>query len=1316
MTATERVAGREPRAAVLPPVLQQMHARLAQALGADRARLTRQFMQLADLLRRGKPHDRLQGALGAAMDESIARVERRRLLLPTAIDYPPELPVSAARERILQALAQHQVVILAGDTGSGKTTQLPKLCLELGRGVHGMIGHTQPRRIAAQAVAARIAEELGTAGATLVASQVRFADRSTPDTLVKLMTDGILLAEIAADRQLERYDTIIIDEAHERSLNIDFLLGYLQRLLPRRPDLKLVITSATIDVARFAQHFAGAPVIEVAGRTYPVELWYRPLPEDDADLPAAIVAAVAELIAHERGSAHAGRGDILVFHAGERDIRETALALRKSGLPHIEVLPLYSRLSQAEQARVLRPGARGGRRIVLATNVAETSLTVPGIRYVIDPGLARISRYSVRSKVQRLPIEPVSRASADQRKGRCGRLSDGICVRLYSEQDFLARPEFTDPEILRTGLASVVLQMQALGLGEIARFPFLDPPEQRQINDGLRLLEELGALDRRGGLSRIGRQLARLPVDPRVARMLLAAAELGVLAEMLVVSAFLSIQDPRERPVERQQAADESHRRFACPTSDFVSVLRLWEYVEERRQALNASQWRRLCQREFLSFLRLREWRDIHHQLRLTCRELGLTENHAPAAEEALHRAVLAGMLTHIGTRTEERDYEGVRGRRFAIHPGSAVFRKAPRWIVAAELVETTRVYARGVAAVEPEWALPWAEHLLKREHHSPHWSVRAGKVLANERVRLFGLVLSDRGNVDYGRIDPAEARRIFIRSALVEGDYRSRQKFWLHNRALLDEIGELEAKGRRRDLLVDDAVIHEFYDERLPEAVHDHPSLEKWLRGALVQDPDVLCMQREVLLRRLDATPSVAQFPDSLRWREWGVPLAYRYEPGHPADGVTAVVPLALLDQFPRHLPEWLVPGLLRDKLIALLKGLPKHCRKALVPVPDTVDMLLSRLQSCDTPLVEALAVLLARERGVVVPRDAWQEDALDPFYRMNLRVQDADGTVIAEGRDIAAIRLALAPRVKTEVQRAAPAAYARGGITRWDIGALPEVVRVAGKALDVPGYPALRDAGDTVATETFPDAVEALATHRAGVRRLLLIECGQAATWLRRNLLKDPRIGLQWGAGFDRTAWVEDLLLAAIESCLPADDAELPREPQAYQALLARCAKEITPRAGALEKLLGRIAAMRHAVQKQRAVLERPAFAASRYDVEQQLAALFAPGFLYRTPARWLDRFPVYLEALALRLEKLPLRLARDLEAVRELDGLTQRLLRHLEQARGGVAAAARVAEYRWMLEEYRVSLFAQQIGTIAPVSVKRLDRLWDDSIRAG
>ena len=1237
------------------------------------------------------------------------RARRRRALVPAEIRYPEELPVTQARARILAALAEHPVLILAGDTGSGKTTQLPKLCLELGRGIHGMIGHTQPRRIAAQAVAARLAEELGTTGDARVAAQVRFQDRSTPDTLVKLMTDGILLAEIPRDRKLRRYDTIIIDEAHERSLNIDFLLGYLKRLLPERPDLKLIVTSATIDVERFSRHFRGAPVIEVSGRTYPVDVWYRPPPDEDADIPQAIISALHELMEHERGTPHAGRGDVLVFHAGERDIRETALALRRAQIPNLEVLPLYSRLPQAEQARVLRPGARSGRRIVLATNVAETSLTVPGIRYVIDPGLARLSRYSVRSKVQRLPIEPVSRASADQRKGRCGRLSDGICVRLYSEEDFAKRPAFTDPEILRTNLASVVLQMQALGLGEVMRFPFLEPPEDRQVNDGIRLLEELGAIQGRA-LTGVGRKLARLPVDPRIGRMLLAAAERGALAEMLVIASFLSVQDPRERPADKQQAADQSHRRFATENSDFVAMLNLWRYAEEQRQALSASAWRKLCQREFLSYLRMREWRDIHLQLRLLCRELGLRENTAAATEEALHRSLLAGMLTHIGTRTEERDYEGVRGRRFALHPGSSLFRKQPKWLVCAELAETTRLYGRHAAAIKPEWVFPWADPLVKREHHAPHWAARAGKVLATERVRLLGLLVSDARSVDYAKIDPVEARRLFIQGALVEGDYRSNQRFWQHNRALLAEIEELEARGRRRDLMVEDRVLYAFYDERLPEQVCDHPSLEKWLRVEIARHPDVLCMPRELLLRNAGAEPGIAQFPDALEWEGLRVPLVYRYEPGHPADGVTAVLPLALLERFPRHLPGWLVPGLLRDKLIALLKALPKQHRRPLVPVPDTVDVLLGRLVRTEQPLCDAVAIALREWRNVQIPREAWDEASLDPFYRMNLRVVAADGEVVAEGRDIEAIRQRFVERSRGEVARAAPRELPKAAVTRWDFGALPARVQVKGAGLDLPGFPVVRDAGEAVRVETLADADEAARVHRAGLRRLLLIAAAQEVTWLRRNLLRDTRSLLVLGSRFGRDALVEDILHAAVDACLP-EDALAVRSPADFAALERRCRSDITAHARQMEALLAQVAAACQGVTSRRELLHKPGFQEARIDIDAQFARLIRPDFLLRVPPGWRERIPVYLRAIEARIEKLGGRLVKDRECVKELALLQVRLDEWQKRHPGADPDAGVVSEYRWMIEEYRISLFAQQFGTVGPVSRKRLEKLWEE-----
>jgi ATP-dependent helicase HrpA len=1297
--------------AVLPPPLDAVRRQIDGAMLRDRGALDRRLRELGELARQGKAHEPLLAAVSARLVASRALVERRRSLLPREIGYPDDLPVAAHREEILRAIDSHQVVILAGDTGSGKTTQLPKFCLELGRGVRGMIGHTQPRRIAAQAVAARIADELGVAAGHIVGYQVRFTDRSSDDTLVKLMTDGILLAEIQRDHRLERYDTIIIDEAHERSLNVDFLIGYLKRVLAQRRELKLIVTSATIDVERFSRHFGGAPVIEVSGRTWPVEVWYRPPPEKEADLAQAVVTAIEEIIDHERGTASAGSGDILVFHAGERDIRESALAIRKAALAHTEVLPLYSRLGQAEQARVLSPGRRTGRRIVLATNVAETSLTVPGVRYVIDPGFARTSRYSVRSKVQRLPIEAVSRASADQRKGRCGRLGPGICIRLYSEEDFTARPAYTEPEILRTGLASVILQMNLLGLGDIARFPFLDQPDARQINDGVRLLEELGALRGRR-LTPLGRKLARLPVDPRIARMLTAAAGLDASTELLVIASFLSVQDPRERPADRQQAADESHRRFACESSDFVAMLNLWRYVEERRQELSTNQFRRLCQKEFLSFMRLREWRDIHHQLRLICLELGMREQPAPASEENIHRAVLAGMLTHIGTRTEERDYEGVRGRRFSIHPGSFLFRRQPKWVVSAELVETTRLYARGVAAIDPEWVFPWAEHLVKREHYAPRWHARRGKVLASERVRLFGLLVADGKRIDYVRVDPAAAREIFIQSALVEGDYRSTRHFWTHNEALRAELALLEAKGRRRDLLVEDRAIFDFYDARLPASVCDHPSLEKWLGREQQRNPDVLCMQREMLLRRLGSGVSEAQFPDVLEWRDLRIPLSYCYEPGNPADGVTAVVPLAVLERLPIHLLDWLVPGLLREKLIALIKALPKQHRKPLVPVPDTVDRLIGLLERADRPLVESLAEAIRSECGVLVPAQAWQPAALDPFYRMNVRLVDASGDVVAESRDLDDLRRRFAGRARHELQDAAPERFGAEGITSWDFGTLPDTLSLAETGMELPGYPALSDRGDSVAIVVGPDRDEALEQHRAGVRRLVLLVNRQGVGYFRRKLLREARTLLRLGARFRREDLVEDMLLAAVDACLPLNE-DLPREKETFSALASRCMSTLGEEALKLEHLLARIGEPLAAIRSASDILAEPIYQESRRDIEAQLDALLAPGFLHAAPRQWLERYPVYLQAIALRLQKLPQRLARDLEAVWELQELTARW-QACRDAPGTARQRRRLGEHRWLLEEYRISLFAQQLGTAVPVSRKRIDRHWSEVLQ--
>ncbi|MDP9397184.1 MAG: ATP-dependent RNA helicase HrpA, partial [Actinomycetota bacterium] len=985
------------------PLLRDLRDRLPDLMLRDAHRLQRRV----EGLRRRRDGERQQAAvaqLAAEVDKAQRRVERRRAGVP-AIRYPDVLPVSSRRDDLLAAIRDSQVVIVAGETGSGKTTQLPKMCLELGRGVQGLIGHTQPRRIAARAVAERVAEELGSPLGGAVGYSVRFTDQVGEDTLVKVMTDGILLAEIQRDRDLRAYDTIILDEAHERSLNVDFLLGYLQQLLPRRPDLKLIITSATIDPERFARHFGDAPVVEVSGRTYPVEVRYRPIVQDgedtedtedgERDQTSAICDAVEELGAERSG-------DILVFLSGEREIRDTADALQRMALRDTEILPLYARLSAAEQHRVFAP--HPGRRIVLATNVAETSLTVPGIRCVIDPGTARISRYSSRLKVQRLPIEPISQASANQRAGRCGRVAEGICIRLYSEEDFASRPEFPDPEILRTNLASVILQMTALGLGDIAAFPFVDAPDRRHVRDGVDLLHELGALDPaqsdpRKRLTPLGRQLAQLPVDPRMARMVLEADSNGCLREVLVIAAALSIQDPRERPADKQQVADEKHGRFAEKTSDFLAYLNLWNYLQEQQRELSSSAFRRLCKAEFLHYLRVREWQDLHGQLRQIVRNLGVSYDDAPSDPVRVHTALLAGLLSHIGLKTAEKnDYLGARGARFGVFPGSALFAKPPRWVMAAELVETSRLWARTVARIQPEWVEPLAQHLVTRVYAEPHWEKKRGGTVALERVTLYGVPIVTGRKVDYGRIDPTLSRELFLQHALVEGDWDTSHAFFAHNRALLDDVEDLEHRARRRDLVVDDRTLYDFYDARIPADVVSARHFDAWWKKAKRTHPDLLTFTPELLLQ---APVELSDYPDV--WRQGGLrlPLSYQFEPGTDADGVTVHVPLSVLNRVDADDFPWQVPGLRHELVTALLRSLPKSLRVSFVPAPDTARAVLDRLSPHDEPLLDALERELRRMTGVVVPRDAWQLDRVPPHLRVTFRVEDDDGRRLAEGRD---------------------------------------------------------------------------------------------------------------------------------------------------------------------------------------------------------------------------------------------------------------------------------------------------------------------------
>jgi ATP-dependent helicase HrpA len=1309
---------------------QPLRARLAALTISDERRLTRRMdgiRKIRDPAKRAEAQARIDADVRSAEE----RLAARRAGVPT-ITYPDQLPVSQRRDEIAAAIRNHQVVIVAGETGSGKTTQLPKICLDLGRGVRGMIGHTQPRRIAARTVADRVAEELGVPLGAQVGYQVRFTDHTADSTLVKVMTDGILLTELTRDRNLNRYDTLIIDEAHERSLNIDFILGYLKQLLPRRPDLKVIITSATIETDRFSAHFDGAPVVEVSGRMYPVEVRYRPLhdPDDDdaagepRDQITAIREAADELTAQ-------GPGDILVFLSGEREIRDTAEALRKRQLPNTEVLPLYARLSVAEQHRVFQPHT--GRRIVLATNVAETSLTVPGIRYVIDPGTARISRYSHRTKVQRLPIEPISQASANQRKGRCGRIGAGICIRLYTEDDFVSRPEYTDAEILRTNLASVILQMTALELGDIAAFPFIDPPDRRNITAGVQLLEELGALDlqehptpeRR--LTDVGRKLSQLPIDPRLARMVLAAADNGCVREVLVIAAALSIQDPRERPVEKQQAADQMHARFADPTSDFLAYLNLWEYLREQQKERSSSGLRRMCRDEFLNYLRVREWQDLHGQLRQVAHSLGVTINTTKTEDpDRIHTALLAGLLSHIGLKdpdTAGREpaqrskpavkrpepggtvYLGARGTKFAVFPGSVLFKKPPRWVVAAELVETSRLWARINARVEPEWIEPLAGHLVKRTYSEPRWSAKQGAVLATERVTLYGLPIVAQRTVNYGRIDPVLSRELFIRHALVEGDWPTRHRFFHDNRALLDEVEELEHRARRRDIVVGDEVLFEFYDRRIPADVVSARHFDAWWKKA--RTPDLLTFTREMLLTAVAGGISQDQFPGT--WRQDGLelPLTYRFEPGASDDGVIVDIPLAVLSQVRSTPFEWQVPGLREDLVTALIRGLPKAVRRHFVPVPDTVREVLAELSQPndggrpdDESFLDALEHRLLRLTGVAVAREDWQPDRVPDHLRMTFRIVDEAGGARGQGKDLAALRATLRAEARAAVA-AAGSELETTGLTDWTIGALPRSVTRDIAGLQVTGYPALVDDGGSVAVRIFQTGAEQTAAMWNGTRRLLLLTIPPPVRTVVGRLSNHAKLAL----GRNPHGGVPDLLddcVAAAVDRLIADAGGPAWDAAGFAAL------RDTVRAGVVDAvvdIVGKVVpvlGLAYTVRQRLAGLDGPA----ADDIRSQLDALVYRGFVTATGWWKLPDLPRYLHAVERRLERVAANPARD----RELMAQVHDVEREYRDLRAKVAPSAELFGIRWMIEELRVSLFAQNLGTPYPISATRIYRALD------
>jgi ATP-dependent helicase HrpA len=1219
--------------------------------------------------------------VAAEVVRAEARIARRVAARP-AITYPAELPVSQAKDDIAAAIAGNQVVVVAGETGSGKTTQIPKICLELGRGVRGTIGHTQPRRIAARTVADRIAEELGTELGTTVGFKVRFADRSGDDTLVKLMTDGVLLAEIQSDRDLRQYDTIVVDEAHERSLNIDFILGYLKRLLPRRPDLKVVITSATIETERFSKHFGDAPVVTVSGRTYPVEVRYRP-PDEDTDPVQAVVEAVTEL-------QYEGPGDVLVFLSGEREIRDTADALRRLDLKDTEVLPLYARLSHAEQHRVFERST--GRRVVLATNVAETSLTVPGIRYVVDPGTARISRYSTRLKVQRLPIEAVSQASANQRKGRCGRVAEGICVRLYSEDDFLARPEYTDPEIQRTNLASVVLQMTALGLGQIEDFPFVDPPDRRAVRDGVALLHELGAIEDPRGvprLTQLGRRLAQLPLDPRFGRMVLEADRNGCLREVLVIAAGLTVQDPRERPADKQQQADAMHARFTDPASDFLSYVRLWEHVQERQDALSSSGFRRLCKAEFLHYLRVREWQDLHGQLSRIVSDLGLHAGDTESDAKRVHSALLAGLLSHVGLKEGERnEYLGARGAKFAVFPGSGLFKKPPRWVVAAELVETSRLWARICARIEPEWVEPLAGHLVVRNFSEPHWSRKRNGVVALERVTLYGIPLVVGRRVDYGAIDPATSRELFLRSALVEGDWETHHAFFKANRALLADVAGLEDRARRRDLVVDDEVLYDFYDARVPADVASGRHFDAWWKKARRETPDLLTFPRELLLRgRVD----LADYPGEWVQGDLRLGLTYRFDPGDPRDGVTVHVPLAVLPRVDADDLAWQVPGLRHDVVTALLKSLPKSLRVSFVPVPDTAAAVLKRVAPRSGPLVEVLADELRRMTGTVVPYDAWDWSRVPGHLRMTVRVVDDAGRTVAEGKEIDALRQEAKPAVRQALSSAANE-LERSGLTTWT-----DVPRRFTSGTVV-GFPALVDEGSSVGVRVHASEAEQLAAHRAGVRRLLRLTLPDPLRSVVGRLPKQAKLALPMSPYPSVPALLDDCVVAALDSLV--DD--LPWTEQAFLDLRERVRPDVA------DATFDAVVATASALAAVRRVSEREDLPE---DVRRQLDRLVHPGFVAETGRQRLRDLPRYLQAVEVRLERLARDPGRDrvnTTVIQSVEKEYDDLLRKLPPGRRDDDDVRHV---RWMIEELRVQLFAPTMRTAFPVSEKRVLRAIDE-----
>ncbi len=1287
----------------LTPLQQSLFSQLIDIMLVDKRRLSARIHGIGKI-----KSQEAQQAVAAEIQQQIEqarlRVENRKSAVQNPIVFPESLPVSQRKAEIEKLLSEHQVIVVAGETGSGKTTQLPKMCLELGFGNLGTIGHTQPRRIAARSVAARIAEELQTELGDLVGYKVRFNDQISDNTQIKLMTDGILLAEIQTDRFLNQYSCLIIDEAHERSLNNDFILGYLKQLLPRRPDLKVIITSATIDVERFSKHFNNAPIIEVSGRTYPVEVRYRPVAEeDDQDQLQGILNAVDELQAE-------GRGDILIFMNGEREIRDTAEALQKQNLKHTEILPLFARLSAQEQNKIFHPS--GLNRIVLATNVAETSLTVPGIKYVIDPGTARISRYSYRTKVQRLPIEPISQASANQRKGRCGRVSEGICIRLYSEEDFNNRPEFTDPEILRTNLASVILQMMALGLDDIEAFPFVDAPDKRHIQDGVKLLEELGAFEtvqtksgEKRRLTTIGRQLAQLPVDPRLAKMLLSAVDFGSVYEVMIIVSALSIQDPRERPTDKQQASDEKHRRFADKKSDFLAFLNLWHYVQEQQKELTKNQFRRQCQKDFLNYLRIREWQDIYQQIRLAVREMGLPINSEKAEYQQIHTALLSGLLSHIGLKeAEKQQYLGARNAHFAIFPNSVLFKKQPKWVMAAELVETSKLWGRMVAEIEPEWIEPLAEHLTKKSYSEPRWSKSRGAVIADEKVSLYGVPIVAARPVNYGAIDPRVSREIFIQSALVEGDWNTKHKFFKQNQQLIREVEELEHKSRRRDILVDERTLFEFYDQRIGTDVVSQKHFDTWWKKVEKQDPELLNFERSFLINDDAEQVSKLDFPNFWHQGNLKLKLTYQFEPGTDADGVTVHIPLPLLNQVEMTGFDWQIPGLREELVIALIKSLPKSYRRNFVPAPNYAQAFLGRAVPLEKPLLDTLIYELRRMTGVTVKAEHWHWEQIPSHLKMSFRVVDENGKKIAESMNLDELKFNLKDRVQESISAVADDGIEQSGLHIWSFAELPQCYEQKQRGFSVKAFPAIVDEKDAVGIKLFETEFEQAVAMQQGLRRLLLLNVPSPIKYLHEKLPNKAKLGLYF-TPFGRVLDLIDDCIACAVDKLIADFGGFVWNEEGFDKLRDFVRENVNEVTVDIAQKVEQILTLTHQLnQRLKGKMDfTMAFALS--DMKSQISGLIYQGFVQKSGYARLPDLLRYLQAIDKRMDKLAQDVNRDRAAMLRVEQVQQAYQQLLAKLPKSKPISDEVAEIRYMIEELRVSLFAQQLGTKYQVSDKRV-----------